>query len=402
MIQTIQIEGFKSLLSQCIELGRVNCFIGANGVGKTALLEAIGILGAAADGSLGDADLKRRGVRPGVPALYKSSFKDGPACPTISLSAEDEHGVCYRVSLGSTTGNGAGDWCYDTEALTTTAGPSITRLPEHQLDSRNGFIKSQMVQLPFDSPERDLLERLQDYAIFSPSTRILRGVDPDPEQRRPVGLFGGGLADAMNGLMMELVNFDPEESTPEQRDAGEALYDSILELIDWAELVAPDTYTRHLLSPSVPRTGRVLHFTDRYMAGDRNQLTGYDASEGALYVLFAAILCLDSGAPRLLAIDNIDQALNPHLAMRLTERLVIWLKTESQDRQVLFTTHNPAVLDGLDLGDDEIRLFAVDRNSAGHSVFTRILPTPELLALNGQYPLSRLWLMGNLGAVPNV
>lgn len=403
MIDNIQIEGFKSLLSQRLELGRVNCFIGANGVGKTALLEAIGILGAAADGSLGDADLKRRGVRPGVPALYKSSFRDRPGCPTITLCADDERGVCYRVSLTSETGNGLGDWSYSTETLTTKAGPSIARLPEqHQLDSRNGFIKSQMVSLPRDSPERDLLERLQDYAIFSPSTRILRGVDPDPEQRRPVGLFGGGLADAMDDLMRHLLDFDPEESTQEQRDAGAAFYDSILELIDWAKFVAPDDSTRHLLSPSVPRVGSILQFTDRYMAGDRNQLTGYDASEGALYVLFVAVLCLYWDAPRLLAIDNLDQALNPRLAMRLTERLAMWLKAASEDRQVLFTTHNPAVLDGLDLSDDSIRLFAVDRNSAGHSVFTRIVPTPELLALNQQYPLSRLWLMGNLGAVPNV
>jgi hypothetical protein len=28
--------------------------------------------------------------------------------------------------------------------------------------------------------------------------------------------------------------------------------------------------------------------------------------------------------------------------------------------------------------------------------------SPKLLALNEQYPLSRLWAMGHLGAVPNV
>ena len=48
MIRNIRIEGFKSIVSQILELGRVNCFIGANGVGKSNVLEAIGILGAAA------------------------------------------------------------------------------------------------------------------------------------------------------------------------------------------------------------------------------------------------------------------------------------------------------------------------------------------------------------------
>ena len=48
MIRTIQINGFKSIESASVELGRVNCFIGANGVGKSNILEAIGVLGAAA------------------------------------------------------------------------------------------------------------------------------------------------------------------------------------------------------------------------------------------------------------------------------------------------------------------------------------------------------------------
>ena len=37
-----------------LELGRVNCLIGANGVGKSNILEAIGVLGAAANGVVDD------------------------------------------------------------------------------------------------------------------------------------------------------------------------------------------------------------------------------------------------------------------------------------------------------------------------------------------------------------
>lgn len=404
MIRTIQIEGFKSILSQRLELGRVNCFIGANGAGKTALLEAIGLLGAAANGSLDDAALKRRGVRPGVPDLYRSSFKGQLTCPQIRLSAEHESGARYGVALESAASKTAPDWLYSSETLDMTAGAApISRSDvQDRLAPGDGFVKSQMVRLPLDSPERRFIEQLQDYAIYSPNTRILRGDETDPEGRRPVGLFGGRLPDAMDELMTQLLDFDPEESTQEQRDAGEDLYDDILELIDWAESVAPETPTRHLLSPSVSPGDWVLRFTDRYMADGRNRLTGYDVSEGALYVLFAAVLCLSPSAPGLLAVDNLDQALNPRLATRLTERLAVWLKAESPDRQLLFTTHNPAVIDGLDLADGEIRLFAVERNTSGHTRCERIVPTPELLALNREYPLSRLWLMGNLGAVPNV
>jgi predicted ATPase len=182
----------------------------------------------------------------------------------------------------------------------------------------------------------------------------------------------------------------------------EALCESVIELLDWvADIDVTDT-PGALLSSSVPRGRVVLRFTDRFMTRSRNQITAYDASEGALYVLFAAVLCSSSDSPPIFGIDNLDQSLNPRLVERLTEDLARWLVWSAGDRQLLFTAHNPAVLDGLDLADDEIRLFAVDRNTEGHTCCRRIVPTPELLAMHEEYPLSRLWLMGRLGAVPNV
>ena len=74
MITKISIESFKSLEKVEIELGNLNVFVGANGSGKSNLLEAIGVLSAAADGKVTDQTLLQRGVRPGVPKLYKSAF----------------------------------------------------------------------------------------------------------------------------------------------------------------------------------------------------------------------------------------------------------------------------------------------------------------------------------------
>jgi len=50
MITTLTVECFKSLESVEVDLGRVKVFIGANGSGKSDLLEAMGVLGAAASG----------------------------------------------------------------------------------------------------------------------------------------------------------------------------------------------------------------------------------------------------------------------------------------------------------------------------------------------------------------
>jgi hypothetical protein len=70
-------------------------------------------------------------------------------------------------------------------------------------------------------------------------------------------------------------------------------------------------------------------------------------------------------------------------------------------RQVIVTSHNPLVLDGLDLRNDKVRLFAVERNHQGQSVVQRIEVSEELLAEAEQgMTLSRLWTQGRLGGVP--
>ena len=41
MFKRLAIKNFKSIIDLTIELGRVNVFIGANGIGKSNVLEAI-------------------------------------------------------------------------------------------------------------------------------------------------------------------------------------------------------------------------------------------------------------------------------------------------------------------------------------------------------------------------
>ncbi len=392
MIQIIKIEGFKSILSMTLELARVNCFIGANGVGKSNILEAIGVLSAAANGTVDDESLLRRGVRPGVPRLYKTSFETDRTPAHIGLTATGQQGEAYRISLLNPLENPNPAWEFKTEYLTDGSTDIVSDGVRNKknLTPTAGLAALKQVELDSANPAFKLMRRLQGYAIYSPNTPILRAMVSDPQSREPVGLSGGRLAEAFADFRKTVL------------DKNENLLDSVFELLDWVADIETTNTGGSLLSPSVARTQDVLKFTDRFMKKSRNTLTAYDASEGALYVLFCAILCLSPSAPKLLAIDNLDQALNPRLASRLAGKLGTWLAHADQKRQLLFTAHNPAVLDGLDLLDDEIRLFAVDRNSNGHTQVTRIQFSEKLLALNKDYPLSRLWLMGHLGAVPNV
>ncbi len=102
--------------------------------------------------------------------------------------------------------------------------------------------------------------------------------------------------------------------------------------------------------------------------------------------------------PKMFAIDSFDHALNPRLAKKITEifsQLII-----EADKTVFMTTHNPLVLDGLNLADDRIRLFSINRNKYGHAELDRIQISQELLATG--MPLSRLWINGLLGGVPEL
>ena len=139
------------------------------------------------------------------------------------------------------------------------------------------------------------------------------------------------------------------------------------------------------------------------MRKERNVLSGYDVSEGALYALFLAVIAGHPSSPALCAVDNADHGLNPRLARSLFERLCQWYLNADKPRQILLTTHNPLVLDGLPLQDDRVRLFTVSRTDSGRTSVRRVVVDESMLekAERG-WSLSRLWVMGHLGGVPDV
>src|SRR5258706_3248973 len=142
MLASLSAERFKSLGTLKIDLGRINVFIGANGSGKSNLLEALGVLGAAAFGRVDDETLLRRGVRPGVPRLYKSAFRltTNQNVPHISFRAEDRSGASFDVTLGNPLANPSPAWRFKTENLRSGSGendvvvtrPAKARKPNHR------------------------------------------------------------------------------------------------------------------------------------------------------------------------------------------------------------------------------------------------------------------------------
>jgi hypothetical protein len=80
-----------------------------------------------------------------------------------------------------------------------------------------------------------------------------------------------------------------------------------------------------------------------------------------------------------------------------------WILDNPDARQILVTTHNPQVLDGLPLRDNRVRLFTVARTDAGRTCVRRVEINDKIRAMAEKgWTLSRLWVMGHLGGMPNV
>ena len=201
MIEKLTVNSFKSLESVEVDLGQVNVFIGANGSGKSNLLEALGVLSAAADGKVNDQTLLQRGVRPGTPSLYKSAFL--PRLPPhISFAAANSQSS-YEVSLRDPLKEPNAAWRFKTERWQEGAHELVGRSPamKSRQNPELGAAALKALDSSPDLPALKLLKLLQGYAIFEPTRPVMRGVASESRSRAPVGISGGQLPIAVKELL---------------------------------------------------------------------------------------------------------------------------------------------------------------------------------------------------------
>lgn len=422
VVRKLKVDRFKSIRSAMLELGRINIFIGGNGAGKSNILEAIGLLSAAIDRGVGDSDLRRKGVRLTPPELMKSAFKTDDLPKTLQLAAELEGDVAYRISLSGS----------ENDPLLAFIGESCTHretgIFERSLHGATVLDQSiygnlikyrsiwDQVRTAYKFPiavER-ALHGLSQYAIYSPQTSFLRGMQSGTVDTPPIGLHGEGLPAAVRGLMGQICASDTSTPPSEQFADSTSSHELKLRAIKlarlprWASHVRVGSIERHLTSRAMIDHGEdMVYLVDRYIHDSRKTLSVYDSSEGTLFLLFVAILLSHDESPRIFALDNVDNALNPRMTRSLLEATIETTKDSSSGqlecgpRQVFLTSHNPTSLDAFDLFDDEERVFVVERNQDGHTTVTQLKPPDGMSrqewfqAKNGRN-LSQLWLDGEI------
>lgn len=391
MIRQIHIENFKSIEKLTLDLGRVNVFIGENGCGKSNLLEAIAFGAAASRGMLDNEFLASRGIRVSEPEFMRSAFRKHARPQDIrirwSADGKDEAGFeCALTDIGSSTQKrwidkleGARLEKFLAQLAPSTKRPSKFVNKSLYPESDQAFqakLEELISSLLLQAKNKAIPDHVHhSFLIYAPENTALRNFQTEG-QILPLGSKGEGLFAHLRALAGHPTRPILEEIAQK------------LALIDW--------FDRFDIPKNLSPGERTIHIRDRYLA-EGALFDQRSANEGFLFLLFYFTLFISPDTPSFFAVDNVDTSLNPKLCAELLKQMSALAK--QHDKQAILTTHNPAILDGLDLTDDEQRLFVIHRASRGSTKARRILPPKSV---PGALPmkLSAAFLGGHIGGLP--
>ncbi len=389
LIRRIDIFNYKSIEGMELELGRFNVLIGANGSGKSNILEAIAMLGASKGNDLDIDGLMSRGVRVAKPTLTLSSFLRKQIKKEIKINAEfNDQGDAHSIRSTFQSSNLKDLYAKWIDLEKEPQSPAALReylryfTEEKRLQSDEVLeeLDSLLAKKSVDVSNK-YTEILSNFLIYNLSTQTLRGLDAT-SRKVPLGIHGEGL----DVLMSNFNNYETSKLL------------TCRLFFNWLDKITFDKQDELKLSGyKLGKSSSTLYFQDSFMQRKNNLFSAENANEGILHVIFYLALFISNKTPDFFAIDNIETALNPKLCRSLVKELTKLSK--ERGKQAIVTTHNPAILDGLNLHDDSQRLFEVYRTDEGTTRVRRIKFKKG--GSDKNLKLSEMWMEGLLGAVPN-
>ncbi len=403
MIQKVKINNFKSIENLSLELGRVNIIIGANGSGKTNILEAI-VMGAAASANKLDYEFLGNRMRITTPEFMRNAFPNSKENEINLEFTENDNDFFYELINDNSDYR---KWIeLNRQRLEVEYIEFYRRLFSNDEELLNDLDRTEELadELRFikafsklliknpkvlaESDNSDVIKtiskktieenftskQISEFLIYTPELSFLKKFE-EQAQITPLGVNGEGLFNLLKNVISN------KRKTKQINDIKENLH-----LLDWFDdFDIPD----NLMSNEFK-----IAIKDRFISEKLSYFDQRSSNEGFLYLLFYLVLFTSDKTPPFFAIDNIETGFNPKLC---TELIVVLNKlAKKYNKQVIITTHNPAILDGINLNDDNQRLFIAQRNKNGKTIIDRIKNKPK-----SDIKLSELWTRGYIGGIPD-
>lgn len=401
MIKSISINNFKSIVDLKLPLGQFNVLIGENGCGKSNILESIAFSTAALSNKLEREYFANRGIRYADSTSILSAFSDSKR---INIEIDFDH-IVKKFSLYFDSNDKSGIWKIeeDKERYLQTFKEYIG----YDFDSYKNLINQYVNSLKLI--KKDMSHSAKD-EITKKLNQIILEIEKNNEIINKGAKVSKEISDHLSFLIFSieesvLRKFDAENAIHPLGRNGEGLFAYLKEIsqkedginlikeikenlfvLDWFDdLEIPNDQLSNEFS---------LRLKDRYVEDTIRYFDQRSTNEGFLYLLFYLTLFISSETPAFFAIDNIESSFNPKLCREITKRLISLAK--KHNKQVIVTTHSPAVLDGLNIANDDERLFVVRRSIDGYTKVNRVEYKTQEINL----PLSEAWLKGYLGGLP--
>ncbi len=380
MIKQLTIKNYKSVVNQSFELGQFNVLIGANGCGKSNILEAIALAALSSSNKL-DAELfSGRGIRVTSPALMTSAF-EGIRSDQIEILVKTEKDVASLFRIRFNEDVKPARWEDVIEGETSKLLESFSSPDAEYTELLKKLFKDEGVfaniRLRLDghtvSISHTEVNGLRSFVIYSPEESALRSFEPTG-----TGIIeknGKGLFPYLKGL----------SQSEDGRDVLHIIREK-MSVIDWFDdMDFPLDSSSHDYS---------IRLHDRYLEDGLTYFDQRSANEAFLYLLLYFTLIISDETPSFFAIDNIESSLNPKMSVRVLKELIAL--SQAYNKQIIVTTHSPYILDALDLTDEKQRLFVARRNIDGYTVLNSIERNDQT-----SVPLSEAWMKGYIGGLPN-
>lgn len=383
LVRRVQVGGFRALKAVAWEPTGLNCLIGANGSGKTTVLEVLDLVAAAAQGRLGDWITARRGIS----QLSWFGSEPGPVGVRVELGLErngravpGDYGIEFTPSGGGFS---------VAEVLRVDGAPIMERDAGRQAVVHEGAGSVGIGGLAwseallgkvrgFNSNLETIREALA-RITFLQSTRLAVYSGGATRQPRP---SKGELELSSDGGNLASVLLTLQEQHPK----------AFAEIAENVRASFPEIHSIEV-RPLVGTGDFVLAAT---VTGARERVPAWNLAEGALRILIlstvleAARVSDGASGSGAVLLDEPDIGLHPSIVPLLVE---ILRSAEDRGTQVVMATHSADLVD--QLKPEEVVI--VEKGPEGAATLQTVSEDENLRAWVKEYRLGELWTEGHLG-----